>query len=109
MLGWHVDSVVKCGLAGTIFFTWTDEWFTGGQEITDWAFGIVTRDRKPKKAFYTLREKLGQTIRLCRIAVAADAVRFGHCLFVQRGKNACGVPRFVRQTQLSRLRSDSGR
>src|SRR5438105_12807018 len=60
MLGWHVDSVVKCGLAGTIFFTWTDEWFTGEKEITDWAFGIVTRAREPKKAFSTLREKLGQ-------------------------------------------------
>jgi len=60
MLGWHVDSVVKCGLAGTIFFTWTDEWFTGGQEITDWAFGIVTRERRPKKVFYILEEKLGR-------------------------------------------------
>src|SRR5207244_5305480 len=60
MLGWHVDSVVKCGLAGTIFFTWTDEWFTGGEEITDWAFGIVPRARQPKKAFYALREKLDQ-------------------------------------------------
>ena len=60
MLGWHVDSVIKCGLAGTIFFAWTDEWFTGEQEITDWAFGLVTRDRQPKKAFHVLREKLGQ-------------------------------------------------
>jgi O-antigen biosynthesis protein len=60
MLGWHVDSVVKCGLAGTIFFTWTDEWFTGGQEISDWAFGIVTREREPKKSFYRLKEKLGR-------------------------------------------------
>ncbi|MFL6584677.1 MAG: glycosyltransferase [Chthoniobacterales bacterium] len=60
MLGWHIDSVVKCGLAGTIFFSWTDEWFTGEQEITDWAFGIVTREREPKKAFFTLRDKLGQ-------------------------------------------------
>jgi glycosyltransferase involved in cell wall biosynthesis len=59
MLGWHIDSVVKCGLAGTVFFSWTDEWFTGEQEITDWAFGIVTRDRQPKKAFHMLREKLG--------------------------------------------------
>ena len=59
MLGWHIDSVVKCGLAGTILFTWTDEWFTGGQEVTDWAFGLVTRERKPKKAFYTIQEKLG--------------------------------------------------
>ncbi len=60
MLRWHVDSVVKCGLAGTIFFTWTDEWFTGGQDISDWAFGIVTREREPKKSFYTLKERLGQ-------------------------------------------------
>jgi GT2 family glycosyltransferase len=60
MLGWHIDSVVKCGLAGTIFFSWTDEWFTGEQEITDWAFGIVTRDRQPKKAYAMLREKLGR-------------------------------------------------
>jgi O-antigen biosynthesis protein len=60
MIGWHIDSVVKCGLAGTIFFTWTDEWFTGGQEITDWAFGLVTREREPKKSFLLLRDKLGQ-------------------------------------------------
>jgi GT2 family glycosyltransferase len=60
MLGWHVDSVVKCGLAGTILFTWTDEWFTGGQEISDWAFGLVTREREPKKSFFLLRDKLGQ-------------------------------------------------
>ncbi|MEP6603809.1 MAG: glycosyltransferase [Spartobacteria bacterium] len=59
MLGWHVESVVRCGLAGTIFFAWTDEWFTGEQEITDWAFGIVTRERQPKKAFHVLRDKLG--------------------------------------------------
>jgi glycosyltransferase involved in cell wall biosynthesis len=59
MLGWHIDSVVRCGLAGTIFFSWTDEWFTGEQEITDWAFGIVTQDRQPKKAFTVLRDKLG--------------------------------------------------
>ncbi|MEP6956871.1 MAG: glycoside hydrolase family 2 TIM barrel-domain containing protein, partial [Chthoniobacterales bacterium] len=60
MLGWHVESVMKCGLAGTVFFAWTDEWFTGGQEITDWAFGLVTRARQPKRVFHTLRDKLGQ-------------------------------------------------
>jgi len=60
MLSWHVDSVIKCGLAGTVFFSWTDEWYTGEQEISDWAFGLVTRDRQPKKALHALREKLGQ-------------------------------------------------
>ena len=59
MLSWHLDSVVKCGLAGTVFFAWTDEWFTGGQEISDWAFGIVTRLREPKKSFHALRDKFG--------------------------------------------------
>src|SRR5438046_9199967 len=60
MLSWHVDSVVKCGLAGTIFFTWTAEWFTGGQEITDWAFGVVTRQRTAEKSFYALQGRVGQ-------------------------------------------------
>ncbi len=60
MLCWHIDSVVRCGLAGTIFFAWTDEWYTGDQEITDWAFGLVKRDRQPKKVFHALRDKLGQ-------------------------------------------------
>ncbi len=58
VLDWHLDVVVKGGAAGTIFFSWTDEWFTGGAEITDWAFGLVTRDRTPKKAFHVLKEKL---------------------------------------------------
>ncbi|MDQ6622046.1 MAG: glycosyltransferase [Verrucomicrobiota bacterium] len=59
MLAWHVDSAVKCGLAGTVFFAWTDEWFTGGEEITDWAFGLVTQERTPKKSYFALRDKLG--------------------------------------------------
>ncbi len=57
MLGWHVDSVVHGGASGTILFSWTDEWFTGGAEITDWAFGLVTRDRQPKEAYKTLQQK----------------------------------------------------
>ena len=59
MLTWHVESVVRCGLAGTIIYAWTDEWFTGGMEITDWAFGLVTRERRPKLAFGALEEKWG--------------------------------------------------
>ncbi|MEA3186326.1 MAG: hypothetical protein QOD99_156 [Chthoniobacter sp.] len=58
VLDWHLDVVVKGGAAGTIFFSWTDEWFTGGAEITDWAFGLVTRERIPKKAFAVLQKKL---------------------------------------------------
>ena len=56
MLGWHIESVVRGGLAGTIIYAWTDEWFRGGQEILDWAFGLVTRERKPKKAYARVKE-----------------------------------------------------
>ena len=58
VLSWHLESVVRGGAAGTIFFAWTDEWFTGGHDITDWAFGLVTRDRQPKKVFYELQKYL---------------------------------------------------
>ena len=69
MLGWHVDSVVKCGLAGTVFFAWTDEWFTGDQEITDWAFGIVTRDARAEEVILRLaRKSSDRTTRRSRIA-----------------------------------------
>jgi len=50
MLRWHLESVIRGGLAGTIIYAWTDEWFRGGQEILDWNFGLVRRDRTPKRA-----------------------------------------------------------
>jgi hypothetical protein len=55
MLRWHIESVVRGGLAGTIVYAWTDEWFRGGQVILDWAFGLVRRDRTKKPAFETVK------------------------------------------------------
>ncbi len=51
LLHWQTRAAFEVGLAGFIIFAFTDEWHTGGVEITDWAFGIVTRERKPKAAF----------------------------------------------------------
>jgi len=56
MLSWHIESVVLGGLAGTVLYAWTDEWFRGGMEILDWAFGLVTRERRPKLAFGAVKE-----------------------------------------------------
>ncbi len=58
-LQWHLESVIRGGLAGTMVYTWTDEWFCRGQEITDWAFGLVTRERTPKKALEVVRHFYG--------------------------------------------------
>lgn len=61
MIDWHLDAVVRGGLAGTILYAWTDEWYRGGMEILDWAFGLVRRDRTPKKALETVRRFFGKT------------------------------------------------
>jgi len=52
ILGWQVRAAFASGVAGTFVFAWTDEWFTGGHLIEDWAFGLVDRERRPKPAFY---------------------------------------------------------
>jgi O-antigen biosynthesis protein len=52
LLGMHLEEVFENGLAGTCCFAYTDEWFTGGHPITDWAFGLVRRDRSLKPAFH---------------------------------------------------------
>src|SRR5580704_7589861 len=51
ILSWHVRAAFSAGVAGTFVFAWTDEWFTGGHAIEDWAFGLVDRERQPKPAY----------------------------------------------------------
>jgi GT2 family glycosyltransferase len=52
----HVRESVLAGLAGVFVFSWTDDWHTGGFPIEDWAFGITTRDRKPKESYSCLQD-----------------------------------------------------
>src|SRR5580700_6321205 len=51
LLSWQCRAAFEIGLSGFIVFAFTDEWHTGGAEITDWAFGLTRRDRSPKLAF----------------------------------------------------------
>jgi glycosyltransferase involved in cell wall biosynthesis len=51
ILSWQVRSAFEAGVAGTFVFAWTDEWFTGGHLIEDWAFGLVDQQREPKPSF----------------------------------------------------------
>ena len=55
-LEWQSRAAFEMGLSGLIVFAFTDQWYRGGSEITDWAFGLVTRDRKPKPAFNVVAE-----------------------------------------------------
>ncbi|MEX1323715.1 MAG: glycosyltransferase, partial [Synechococcaceae cyanobacterium] len=52
----------EMGAAGTVVFAWTDEWFTGGHTITDWAFGVVSAERQPKAAFEVVKRYYRQPL-----------------------------------------------
>ena len=45
----------ESGCAGAFVYAWTDEWNRSGVEVTDWAFGLTRRDRRPKPALETVR------------------------------------------------------
>jgi glycosyltransferase involved in cell wall biosynthesis len=51
LLRWQGRATFELGLSGFIVFAFTDEWYRGGADITDWAFGLVTRSREPKPSF----------------------------------------------------------
>jgi glycosyltransferase involved in cell wall biosynthesis len=55
MLNWQIESAFRAGLAGTVLFSFTDDWVHGGQAIEDWAFGVTTRERKPKPSFQVVQ------------------------------------------------------
>src|SRR5947209_6603338 len=55
-LAGHLREAELAGLAGAFVFSWTDDWFTGGHPITDWAFGVTHADRFPKASYHALRE-----------------------------------------------------
>jgi O-antigen biosynthesis protein len=60
LLASQIARVYAAGFAGTFVFSWTDEWYRGGSEITDWDFGLTTRWRKPKKALSAVRSAFEQ-------------------------------------------------
>jgi GT2 family glycosyltransferase len=54
-LGEQVQRVFAHGLAGSFVFSYTDDWFAGGEQVRDWAFGVTDRQRHPKPAATALR------------------------------------------------------
>jgi GT2 family glycosyltransferase len=54
-LSWQVRAALEMGAAGTVVFSFTDEWYTGGYDIANWAFGLVDRERRKKPAFQAVQ------------------------------------------------------
>ena len=81
ILSWQVHSAFEAGVAGTFVFAWTDEWFTGGHPIEDWAFGLVDRERQPKPS-------LGEITRQYQSALPPKLVRYPRVSVVVCAYNA---------------------
>ena len=47
---WFEEEAWRAGVAGRFWFSFTDEWHRGGEEVTGWDFGLVTRERREKEA-----------------------------------------------------------
>jgi len=56
VLNWQIKLVFEMGCAGLSVFSWTDEWFRGGEEVYDWAFGLTDKMRHPKPALEVVRK-----------------------------------------------------
>ena len=46
----HLRTAFAEGACGAFAYAWTDEWWRGGHDVDDWAFGLVDRHRRPKRA-----------------------------------------------------------
>jgi GT2 family glycosyltransferase len=58
VLDWQIRAAFAGGCAGIFIFSWTDEWYRGGADVDDWAFGITDRNRNPKPALKAVRAAL---------------------------------------------------
>lgn len=56
MLSWQIEDAFRGGLAGTIVFTFTDEWYKDGRIVEGWEMGLVSRDRRPKDSFHAVQK-----------------------------------------------------
>jgi GT2 family glycosyltransferase len=57
ILSWQIEDVFREGAAGVVVFGFTDDWHRGGEQVLDWAMGLTSRDREPKKSFDAVKRQ----------------------------------------------------
>ena len=62
VLDWQIRTSFTSGCAGVVVFSWTDEWFRGGEEVDDWAFGVTDYERQPKPALNAVTRAFDGTL-----------------------------------------------
>jgi GT2 family glycosyltransferase len=67
-LRWQVRAAFELGVAGSVIFSFTDDWYAlswetgGGFQVEDWAFGLVDVERNPKPSFHAVQETFAAPI-----------------------------------------------
>lgn len=56
------------GLAGTFVFSFSDDWYRGGQQVDDWAFGLTDRHRGKKPAYAVVQNEFRSAPRFGDVA-----------------------------------------
>jgi glycosyltransferase involved in cell wall biosynthesis len=56
ILAWQIELVFRSGLAGTILFSFTDDWYKDGRQVEGWNFGLTAADRELRPSYETVRE-----------------------------------------------------
>ena len=46
-----MKTLFEAGAAGALIFSWTDQWYRGGNQITDWAFGLTDAQRRFRQSW----------------------------------------------------------
>ena len=59
-LEWQVRTTFASGCCGAFVFAWTDEWYRGGADVDDWAFGLTDHQRRPKPALHALQRAFSE-------------------------------------------------
>ncbi len=60
ILRFSLEEAFRAGAAGTFVFSFTDEWFRGGHDVTGWSFGLTDRERRRRPAARTVAEVLAR-------------------------------------------------
>jgi glycosyltransferase involved in cell wall biosynthesis len=86
VLNWQIRSTFEAGCAGAVVFSWTDEWFSGGGEVTEWEFGLTDRLRQPKPALVSVRKAFGE----CPFPAEQNATSFSVVVCSYNGARTIG-------------------
>jgi len=56
ILAAQIELAFRGGLAGAVVFSFTDDWYHGGEPVVDWEMGLTTVARLPKPSFAAVRQ-----------------------------------------------------